>query len=280
MRDGVDHLGGGVHNPLNPRGDLGYMGFNTFHGDNWTYAIILLVPNEDRELRLLRDEGAWMKACRTMHPLEVMASPECGEPITGVMPMGGLLNVDCSGEPSLAGFVAVGDSFCHTDPAVAYGLSFALAHAEALGRAAATTSDAGELVERYRDEVTPEARERFALACETDDARARRWRGEPLDPARRDGCYPLFSFAAALAAATRDDRAPRRTIRRIGLLDESSTATPTCTRGSRRSSLRRCPSRRRRQYPRVTKLLARIGGVNRQRRMSERELLRGVLCAG
>lgn len=222
LRDDVDHLDGGPRNPLNPRGDLGYMGFNTFRGDNRTYAVILLVPNRDRELRALRDERAWRAACASMHPLDVMTSDDYGMPITGVMPMGGLLNVDCTGDKhGVARLVAVGDAFCHTDPAFAYGVSFALAHAEALGRAARDTCDGDELVERYCTEVIPEARERFTLACDTDDARTRRWNGEPLDISRRDGCYPLFAFAAALAAAPDDDLVLRRTIRRIGLLDRT-----------------------------------------------------------
>jgi hypothetical protein len=45
--------------------------------------------------------------------------------------------------------------------------------------------------------------------------------GEPLDIARRDGCYPLFSFIGALAAAPHDDLVLRRTVRRIGLLDRT-----------------------------------------------------------
>ena len=48
LADGAEHLDGPL---LNPRGDLGYMGFNTFRGDNRTYAVILLVPGRDRELR-------------------------------------------------------------------------------------------------------------------------------------------------------------------------------------------------------------------------------------
>jgi 2-polyprenyl-6-methoxyphenol hydroxylase-like FAD-dependent oxidoreductase len=222
LRDGVEHLDGGEQNPLNPRGDLGYMGFNTFRGDNRTYAVILLVPKHDRELRALRDERAWMAACAGMRHLDVMTSSEYGRPITDVMPMGGLLNLDCMDDPRIAGLVAVGDAFCHTDPAFAYGLSFALAHAEALGRAAGDTDDVDELAERYRAEVTPEARERYVLARDTDDARGRRWKGEPLDVSRRDGCYPLFAFVAALAAAAQDDVVLRRTIRRIGLLDRTA----------------------------------------------------------
>jgi flavin-dependent dehydrogenase len=222
LREGIDHLDGGAQNPLNPRGDLGYMGFNTFRGDNRTYAVILLVPNHDRELRMLRDERAWMAACAAMRHLDVMTATDYGRPITDVMPMGGLLNVDCTGDPDIAGLVAVGDAFCHTDPAFAYGLSFALAHAEALGRVLAGTTDVDELAERYRAEVTPEARERYALACDTDDARGRHWGGEALDSSHRAGCYPLFAFASALAAAPHDDLVLRRTIRRIGLLDRTA----------------------------------------------------------
>ena len=221
LRDGVDHLDPGLENPLNPRGDLGYMGFNTFRGDNRTYAVILLVPNRDRELRALRDERAWMAACGAMRQLDVMTTAEYGRPITDVMPMGGLMNVDCTGDPDVGRLLAVGDAFCHTDPAFAYGLSFALAHAEALGHAAHVEDDLDDLVERYRADVAPDARERYALARDTDDARTRRWSGEALDIAHRDGCYPLFSFATALAAAPHDDLVLRRTIRRIGLLDRT-----------------------------------------------------------
>jgi 2-polyprenyl-6-methoxyphenol hydroxylase-like FAD-dependent oxidoreductase len=222
LRAGVDHLDSGDQNPLNPRGDLGYMGFNTFRGDNRTYAVILLVPTHDHELRALRDEDAWMAACSAMRHLGVMTSIDYGRPITGVMPMGGLLNVDFTSSPGVSGLVAVGDAFCHTDPAFAWGLSFSLAHAEALGRAAAGTTGSDDVVARYREEVMPEALERYDLACAIDEARTLRWHGEALDPTRRDGCYPLFSFTGALAAAGHDDVVLRRTIRRIGLLDRTA----------------------------------------------------------
>jgi 2-polyprenyl-6-methoxyphenol hydroxylase-like FAD-dependent oxidoreductase len=219
LAPGVEHLDAPV---LNPRGDLGYMGFNTFRGDNRTFAVILLVPAPDRELRLLRDDSAWMAACSRIRPLDVMTSPGYGRPITDVMPMGGLMNIDRTGDPGIARIVAVGDALCHTDPALAYGLSFALVHAQALARAAGA-ADAAAVAESYRAEVGPEARERHALACATDAARGARWSGEPLDIGRRDGSYPLFSFAAALAAAPHDDLVLRRTIGRIGLLDRTGT---------------------------------------------------------
>ena len=80
-----------------------------------------LVPTPDRELRLLRHEAAWQALCAAIEPLDLMTSPEYGRPITGVMPMGGLTNIDRTGNSGMPGVIAVGDAFCHTDPAFAYG---------------------------------------------------------------------------------------------------------------------------------------------------------------
>ena len=218
LAEGVEHLAAPI---LNPRGDLGYMGFNTFRGDNRTFAVILLVPAADHALRVLRHEAAWKAACAAIRPLDVMTSGEYASPITDVMPMGGLMNIDRTGDPGVAAIAAVGDAFCHTDPAFAYGLSFALAHAQELARAAAE-GPVDAIAERYRAHAGSEARERYGLACATDAARAQRWSGEPLEIGRRDGSYPLFSFVGALAAAPHDDQVLRRTIRRIGLLDRTA----------------------------------------------------------
>src|SRR5919198_4026981 len=203
---GVEHLDAPI---LNPRGDLGYMGFNTFRGDNRTFAVILLAPAADRELRVLRHEQAWQAACSAITPLDVMTSEDYARPITDVMPMGGLMNVDRTGDPAVSGIVAVGDAFCHTDPAFAYGLSFSLAHAQALANATDEAPDVEAIAERYRADAGPEARERYALAC-------------AIDAARHDGSYALFSFVGALAAAPHDDLVLRRTIGRIGLLDRTA----------------------------------------------------------
>jgi 2-polyprenyl-6-methoxyphenol hydroxylase-like FAD-dependent oxidoreductase len=218
LGEGVEHLDAPL---LNPRGDLGYMGFNVFRGDNRTFAVIVLTPAADRELRVLRHNRAWEAACSAITPLDLMTSGDYGRPITDVMPMGGLMNVDRTGEPGVAGIVAVGDAFCHTDPAFAYGLSFGLIHAHGLAQATGEAPDVDAIAEHYRELVGPEARERHALACATDAARSQHWRGESLQIGRREGCYPLFSFVGAVAAAPHDDAVLRRTIRRIGLLDRT-----------------------------------------------------------
>lgn len=207
---------------LNPRGDLGYMGFNTFRGDNRTFAVILLVPTADHDLRVLRDNDTWMAAARAITPLDVMTSPDHARPITDVMPMGGLANIDRTAGPGVPGLVPVGDALCHTDPAFAYGLSFALVHAQALAKASAAHTTPADLTEAYLADIGPEARERHTFAVETDAARTTAWSGTPVDISRRDGCYPLFAFAAALATAPHDDHVLRRTVGRIGLLDRAA----------------------------------------------------------
>jgi 2-polyprenyl-6-methoxyphenol hydroxylase-like FAD-dependent oxidoreductase len=217
LAPGVEHLDGPL---LGPRGDLGYMGFNTFRGDNRTYSVIMLTPAADRDLRVLRDEAAWMRACSLIRPLDVMTALDYARPITPVMPMGGLQNIDRTDDLGIAALVAVGDAFCHTDPAFSYGLAFSLAHARAL--AAAAQDGREDVAERYLAAVREEALERYELANAIGDTRAARWAGESLDIGRRDGCYPLFAFAAAFAAAPHDDLVLRRTIGRIGLLDRTA----------------------------------------------------------
>jgi flavin-dependent dehydrogenase len=218
LADGVEHMDAPL---LNPRGDLGYMGFNTFRGDNRTFAVIVLAPAADRELRVLRHEPAWQAACAAIRPLDVMISSDYARPTTGVMPMGGLMNVDRTAPIETPSLVPVGDALCHTDPAFAYGLSFSLVHARALADAATEEPDVDAVVDRYRARVSDEVRERYDLVCDTDAARSQRWAGEQLDISRASGCYPLFAFAAALAAAPHDDHVLRRTIGRIGLLDRT-----------------------------------------------------------
>jgi 2-polyprenyl-6-methoxyphenol hydroxylase-like FAD-dependent oxidoreductase len=219
LAPGVEHLDAPI---LNPRGDLGYMGFNTFRGDNRTFAVIVLVPSADHELRVLRSDHGWRAACAAITPLDVMTSSDYALPITDVMPMGALQNVDRTGDTAVPGLLAVGDAFCHTDPAFAYGLSFTLAHAQALAEATAEADDVAAIGDRYRAVAGPESRERHTLACAMDSARAARWSGDPLDLSRHDGCYPLFSFLGALAAAPHDDLVLRKAIRRIGLLDRTA----------------------------------------------------------
>ena len=99
LRDGVEHLDGGPQNPLEPARRP------RLHG-------LQHLPRRQPDIRgdPPRPEPATASCarCETSGPgwrrahrcatLDVMTSADYGRPITGVMPMGGLLNVDCTGE--------------------------------------------------------------------------------------------------------------------------------------------------------------------------------------
>jgi 2-polyprenyl-6-methoxyphenol hydroxylase-like FAD-dependent oxidoreductase len=204
--------------PLGPRGDLGFGSFLCFHGDNGTFAIAFVVPTWDGDLKLLRQPAAHEELCRALPQLRDWVDPERVDAVTGVIPMGALRTTWYGYERAqVKGLVAVADSFCHTDPSFALGLSLALVHGFALAdvvreHGAADTSEA------YWQAVTPELRERFELARDVSALRLRRLRGEqvPIDP---EHAYPLYSLIAPLACAPHDPEVLRAAYRRQGFLD-------------------------------------------------------------
>ena len=105
----------------------------TLPGDNSTWSVTLWAPASDRPLKQFRHPEKFTKVVKAC-PLH--AHWLDGEPITEVLPMGGILDryrrfvVD--GEPVATGFAAVGDAWACTNPAAGRGLSVGLLHAQCL----------------------------------------------------------------------------------------------------------------------------------------------------
>lgn len=208
---------------LGPRGDLGYLAFATFPGDNGTFAVTLAVPTGFPEWHVLKD-AAPFEACVSRIPaLRLWVDPEGVAPITDVLAMAGLRNT-LRGYDATApiGLVPVGDAYCHTDPVLAYGLSFALVHAVALCAALREHDDLGDACPAYAAATIPALRERYDLATAVDDQRHRIWTGEQVDFTHRDGAYALFSLVAAGAVSLIDPEVFRVFARRTRLLDSTS----------------------------------------------------------
>lgn len=207
---------------VSPRGDLGYIGYATFPGDNRTFGSVLAVPTGVAEWRALKDPAAYEPAVAQIPILRQWVDPAGVDPITDVLPMAGLHNTIRHYEPAAAvGLVPVGDSLSHTDPVLAHGLSFALIHAGALAAALREHDDLGDAAVAYAAAVMPALRERFRLASELDSQRRRMWLGGDVDFAHSDGDYALFSIMAAGPAAMADPDVFRVFVRRIGLLDST-----------------------------------------------------------
>jgi 2-polyprenyl-6-methoxyphenol hydroxylase-like FAD-dependent oxidoreductase len=196
-------------NPFGPRVDLGYALVASFIGDNSTFAIALMVPSWDRELKsALREPDRFVAACAALPQTTGWVDPEVSRPITGVGSMGALQTTWRAYErEGPAGFVAVADAFCHTDPGWALGLSLGLVHGFAL-------ADAGGDVDAFWGVTVPELRERFDLARDVAAARLARLRGEQVASSEA-----ATTFSALFAAALDDPDLFRVAYRRQGFLD-------------------------------------------------------------
>ncbi len=163
-------------------GDLGYLKFAVFLGDNRTFSITLAVDVDDRELRSrLTDPEAFECAVGTLVPAQAWLDGR-SEPITKVELMAGLRNrkrtflVD--GAPIVTGFVTVGDAAVCTNPLYGRGCSLAVVHAfgmaDAFERSEDPTRFAVAVHELTERELDPWFRAAVQQDREADELRAAR----------------------------------------------------------------------------------------------------------
>lgn len=204
-----------------PRATLPWGAFSSFPGDNRTFAGLLAIPPQDRDLRVFKEQPAFDAAVTAMPALASWTS--LSDPITPVLPMGSLSNTYRRyAEASAPGLIPVGDALCHTDPVFALGLSQSIIHAFALRDVLEAVETVLDVNSAYHEIVEPEIKERYAYAVACDDARTRMWLGEPVDFAHRTGDYALFVFLAGVAAGLVDPDVFRVAVRRASFLDRTS----------------------------------------------------------
>jgi 2-polyprenyl-6-methoxyphenol hydroxylase-like FAD-dependent oxidoreductase len=116
-------------------GDLGYLKFAVFVGDNRTFSITFALDTDDRAMRRITDASAFERAAAQLPAAQPWLDGRA-EAITPVHAMAGLRNrrrwfvdVDRGGTPIALGFAAVGDAHLCTNPLYGRGCSLALVHA-------------------------------------------------------------------------------------------------------------------------------------------------------
>lgn len=205
---------------------MGSISLLTIPADNDTWSVTLFGLTADRPLRALRDPDVFtrvLRACpRHAHWLD-------GRPVTGVLPMAGVLDrkrdLAVGGRPVVTGFAAVGDAWACTNPSAGRGMSVGLVHAQLLRTVVRAHLDdpaafARVWLERTDREVGPFYRNQVA---------ADRARVAEMAAVRDDGPPPprADSPAARLAVAARFDpdavRALIETVLCLALPDEVLT---------------------------------------------------------
>ena len=117
-------------------GDLGYLKYAVFPGDNGTLSITYGVHADDVEMRRVLRAGPFTEVAANLPALRRWVEPGRCTPISDVEVMAGLVNrlrrFVVGGLPVATGIYAVGDSSVCTNPVYGRGCSLAMVHAELL----------------------------------------------------------------------------------------------------------------------------------------------------
>jgi 2-polyprenyl-6-methoxyphenol hydroxylase-like FAD-dependent oxidoreductase len=206
-----------------PRGDLGYLAYAIFYGDNRTFAVIIMAPPWDRDFRTLRHPQAPLQVARLLPGVAAWIDPDAAVPVTPVLPFGQVTNtlrqyVTGAG-PVAPGLQPVGDALCHTNPSFAFGASMALHHGFTLADLLAVAADHHDLARRFDAAVGEDIRLRYRAVAAEDRDRARWWAGEPIDVTDPAASLALFLRLVVYRMAPADPQLLRAVARRVDLLD-------------------------------------------------------------
>lgn len=162
-------------------GDLGFLKFGVFPGDNGCFSITLAVPEVEHELRRsIMSEQCFQKVTLMLPGLEPWTNAERAEPRGKVHGMGNLhsrwRDMLPGGEPVVESYFAIGDTLVRTNPLYGRGCSFAAVSAEALRRALDDSPDAGERQVRYYQLVRNELRPYYDNQLKQDRSAIKRAR--------------------------------------------------------------------------------------------------------
>ncbi|HEX4740491.1 MAG TPA: FAD-dependent oxidoreductase [Caulobacteraceae bacterium] len=193
-------------------GDLGYLKFGVFPGDNNCFSITMCAPEIEYEIRkaIVRPE-MWDKMIESLPGLRVWCAADQAEPTSRVFGMGDLhsrwRDLARNGKPAVLGFFAVGDSLVRTNPLYGRGCSLAAVQAYMVRDALAETADPAARLLAYHRRVWGELRP-YYLAMRAQDRNAIKRAERALTPGYKPTLRQkvLRSFAEdGLAVAVRSD---------------------------------------------------------------------------
>ncbi len=167
-------------------GDLGYLKFGVFPGDNNCFSVTMCAPEIEYELRkaIVRPE-LWDKMIDQLPGLKVWCDAGLAEPTTQVFGMGDLISrwraLAQDGKPAVLGFFAIGDCLARTNPLYGRGCSLAAVQAYMVRDVLAENVDPAERLLAYHRRVLSELRP-YYLAMRSQDRNAMKRAEQALTP--------------------------------------------------------------------------------------------------
>jgi len=172
-------------------GDLEYLKFGVFPGDNGCFSITLCVPEIEEELRKkILDPATFDAACAALPGLMPWVDPATATPISRVFAMGDLesrwRDFAPAGRAAVLGFFPVGDSHVRSNPLYGRGCSFAAVSAHLLRDALQMFDGPAARLEAYQRRVAAELRPYYDAMRDADRSAIRRAR-QALTPGFQPG---------------------------------------------------------------------------------------------
>ncbi|MFT4799620.1 MAG: 2-polyprenyl-6-methoxyphenol hydroxylase-like FAD-dependent oxidoreductase [Candidatus Azotimanducaceae bacterium] len=193
-------------------GDLGYMKYGVFPGDDGQFAVIICVPDGETELReAIKSGETYDEICRAIPGINNWMAVDKAEATTASF---GFADIHAvwrhyveDGEPLVLNYFAVGDAQVRTNPLYGRGCSTGTLHAHLLADVFSRTSDARERAILFDQHTEDEMRPIFKTSLAEDKRGIKRASalldGQTLEQATTFKKYLALAFGDAIAAASR-----------------------------------------------------------------------------
>lgn len=194
------------------------IGAGCIGSDAGTYSITAVVDKNDKELRShLSDSGRFDRTLALLPEISDVVEA-CGNPMSEVHCMTGLINrtrsfTNTKGDPLVAGLVAVGDAHTCTNPAYGRGMSLALRQAGFIADMVAKYDDLYEAVREYEALSAEQVFPWYQFSVLTDQMRSMQSANGGAPSGGGDGLFSAF------LGAGNDPELIRLLMRVMNLLD-------------------------------------------------------------
>ncbi|MFP6817508.1 MAG: FAD-dependent oxidoreductase [Pseudomonadales bacterium] len=211
-------------------GDLGYLKFGVFPGDNGSFAIIVCVSHaEDQIKKAVRNGDQFDQICRSIPGLEPWLASDRSVATTDPFGIGDIHSVwrrfVVDGKPLARNFFAVGDAAVRTNPLYGRGCSTGILHANILAQTIEQFADPLQRAIEYDRQTEAELRPIFEASLREDQRGIRRAQASRenrlLEKPNTFKRWFSLAFTDALGAAARDDvKVLRGVMRTFHLLEK------------------------------------------------------------
>lgn len=171
-------------------GDLGFLKFGVFPGDNGCFSITLAIPEVEMELRkAILDADIFHRTTLLLPGLQPWTNEERSEPVGRVHGMGDLVSrwreLVVEGKGTVRGYFALGDTLVRTNPLYGRGCSFAAVSAQMLRLSLDETRDPAARLLAFHKRLSKELRP-FYITQRTQDRAAIKRARQALTPDYRE----------------------------------------------------------------------------------------------